>query len=99
MDNDQALGYIIVLGSLAAIVIYFWLIFFTPWTWRVIQVSAFLAVIGVLVIIGWIGYTMMTTPPPMPIEDFDFDFDEKSSNEDEVAPAESNDEEEPLEET
>lgn len=93
MDNDQALGYIIFIGSLAAIVIYFWLIFFTPWAWRVIQVSAFLAVVGVLMITGWIGYTMITTPPPMPIEDFDFDF------EDEKASLEMEDTGEPLEET
>ena len=76
MDNDQALGYIIFLGSLAGIVIYFWLLFFTPWSWRVIQVSAFLAVVAVLVIMAWIGYTLATTPPPTPIEDMDFDFDE-----------------------
>jgi predicted DNA-binding transcriptional regulator len=34
-----------------------------------------LAVGGVLLIIAWIGYTLATTPPPMPLEDFDIETD------------------------
>jgi len=76
MSNDRTLGGAILVGSIAGIVIYFWLLFMSPWAWLTIQVSAFAAVGMVLIIIAWIGYTLATTPPPMPLEDFDFDMDE-----------------------
>lgn len=34
----------------------------------VLQITAFVAVAGVLVVMAWIGWTMATTPPPAPIE-------------------------------
>ncbi|MFQ6053168.1 MAG: transcriptional regulator [Candidatus Bathyarchaeia archaeon] len=75
MNNDQALGATILLGSIAGVVIYFYLVFLSTWSWITIQISAFLAVAAVLLIVAWIGYTLATTPPPMPIEDLDLDFD------------------------
>ncbi len=76
MSSDRTLGGAILVGSIAGIAIYFWLLFMSPWAWLTIQVSAFAAVGMVLLIIAWIGYTLATTPPPMPLEDFDFDVDE-----------------------
>ena len=92
MSSDRALGGGILVGSLAGLVIYFWLVFMSPWSLLTIQVSAFLAVAMVLLIMAWIGYTLATTPPPMPIEDFDFDTEvsgevseeEKTPEEDEA---------------
>jgi len=43
----------------------------SPWVLLVIQISAFVAVAGMLVIFALIGYTLATTPPPLPMEDFD----------------------------
>ena len=83
MADDRALGSIILLGSLAGVVIYFWLLFMSPWAWLTIQVSALLAVGMVLLIMAWIGYTLATTPPPMPLEDFDFET--KSEEEEEAS--------------
>ena len=85
MSNDRTLGGAILVGSIAGIVIYFWLLFMSPWAWLTIQVSAFAAVGMVLLIIAWIGYTLATTPPPMPLEDFDFDMDEDTEIEEEDA--------------
>jgi len=68
--DDKALGYIILIGGLVGIGLYFYLVFMSPWTLLVVQVSAFLAVTAMLAIIAWIGYTLVTTPPPMPLEDF-----------------------------
>jgi len=68
--NDKTLGYVILLGSLLGIACYFYLIFLSPWIMLTIQVSAFLAVAAILLIMAWIGYTLATTPPPMPLEDF-----------------------------
>lgn len=79
MSNDRTLGGAILVGSIAGIAIYFWLLFMSPWAWLTIQVSAFAAVGMVLLIIAWIGYTLATTPPPMPLEDFDFDVDEDTA--------------------
>ncbi len=73
MADDKTTGGIILIGSLAGLVIYFWLLFMSPFSWLTIQVSAFLAVAMVLLILVWIGYTLATTPPPMPLEDFDFE--------------------------
>ncbi len=83
MSNDRTLGGAILVGSIAGIAIYFWLLFMSPWAFLTIQVSAFAAVGMVLLIIAWIGYTLATTPPPMPLEDFDFDTDDDSEKEDE----------------
>jgi predicted DNA-binding transcriptional regulator len=83
MSNDRTLGGAILVGSIAGVVLYFWLLFMSPWAWLKIQVSAFVAVGMVLLIIAWIGYTLATTPPPMPLEDFDFDVDDDSEKEDE----------------
>ena len=83
MSSDRTLGGAILVGSIAGIAIYFWLLFMSPWAWLTIQVSAFAAVGMVLLIIAWIGYTLATTPPPMPLEDFDFDVDDDSEKEDE----------------
>ena len=77
MANDRALGGIIFLGSLLGIGIYCWLLFISPWGALTIKVSALLAVGMVLLIMAWIGDTLATTPPPMPLEDFDGDTETK----------------------
>ncbi len=77
--NDKTLGYIIFLGSLFGIGLYFYLIFVSCYSMLVLQTSAFLAVAAILAIVAWIGYTLATTPPPLPLEDF---VVEEPSNED-----------------
>jgi len=66
--DDRVLGVVVLLGSLLGIACYFWLVFLSQWSKLVIQLSAFLAVAAVLVIVAWIGYTLATTPPPEPLE-------------------------------
>lgn len=75
--NDRVLGGGILLGSLIGLALYFYLVFVSPWSLLVIQISAFAAVAAVLVIVAWIGYTLATTQPPKPIEDLDLDEPEK----------------------
>ena len=81
MADDKVLGGVILVGSLAGIVVYFWLLFMSDWSKLTIQVSAFLAVGMCLLIMAWIGYTLATTPPPMPLEDFDFEAELGESEE------------------
>jgi len=52
---------ILLVGSLVGIGCYFYLVFISPWTHLVVQISAFLAVTLVLVIVAWIGYTLTIT--------------------------------------
>ena len=69
--DDKILGYLILVGSLLGIACYFYLVFLSPWIMLTIQVSAFAAVAAMLAIMAWIGYTLATTPPPIPLEDFE----------------------------
>ncbi len=73
MSKDQAIGALILVGSVAGIFIYAWLLFLmTPAiSLLVLQLTGLIAVGGVLGILAWIGYTLATTPPPAPIEDIE----------------------------
>ena len=83
MNKDQVLGWGVLIGSLLGCVLYFYLVFFSPWTVLTIQLTAFLAVAAVLVILGWIGYTLATTPPPVPLEEFTESLEEERKEEEE----------------
>jgi len=67
MANDKAVGSAILLGSVLGIIVYGLLLYY--WPMVVLQITAFVAVAVILAILGWIGYTMATTPPPEPITD------------------------------
>ena len=79
--DDRALGAGILIGSVIGIIVYFWLVFLSPWHILIVQASAFIAVAAVLAIIAWIGYTLATTPPPEPLESYAEAFDEETSEE------------------
>jgi predicted DNA-binding transcriptional regulator len=74
MSRDQVYGATIFLISLAIAIIYviafFPQAFSLPMWWHEIAVGfpVLLFVLAVLVISMWIGWTMMTTPPPAPLE-------------------------------
>ncbi|MDG6911064.1 MAG: hypothetical protein JRN18_01790 [Nitrososphaerota archaeon] len=67
MANDRAIGGGIFAGSVVGIIVYGLLIFYFPLI--VLEITAFVAVLVLLAILAWIGYTMATTPPPEPITD------------------------------
>ncbi|MGQ9479602.1 MAG: transcriptional regulator [Thermoproteota archaeon] len=71
MSKDQALGALLMVGSIAVLLIYIWLLFLSPWYEIVLKLTALVAVGAVLLIITWIGYTLATTPPPKPIEEIE----------------------------
>ena len=66
MSKDQGIGALILVGSIVGLVVYAWLIYAYPIV--VLQITAFIVVAAVLVILAWIGWTMATTPPPAPLE-------------------------------
>ena len=65
MANDRALGGAILLGSIAGIIVYGILLYM--WPTLILEITAFLAVVVLLGILAWIGWTMATTPPPEPM--------------------------------
>ena len=67
MANDRAIGGGILIGSIVGIIVYGLLIYW--WPLVVLEITAFVAVLVLLAILAWIGYTMATTPPPEPITD------------------------------
>ena len=81
MTNDRALGGLILVTSVAGIVLYGWLVFLPEWRLLVLQVTGFLAVAAVLAIGAWIGYTMATTPAPMPFDEIEGVVDTSRSDE------------------
>lgn len=81
MNKDQFLGLGILVSSVAGIILYAWLVFLVA-PIIVLQITAFVAILALLGILAWIGYTLATTPPPKPIEDIEKELEaEIKSNE------------------
>jgi predicted DNA-binding transcriptional regulator len=72
MARDKAVGAALVVGAIVGVIIYGVLLFAFKNSTQIpldtLKVTAFVAVIGILAILGWIGYVMATTPPPVPLE-------------------------------
>jgi predicted DNA-binding transcriptional regulator len=79
LGRDQQIGALLLLGGVLGIVIYGWLVFFSPWSQVVMQVTMFAAVSAVLGVLAWIGYTLATTPPPKPLEEIEKELSGEAS--------------------
>ncbi|MEZ0320069.1 MAG: transcriptional regulator [Pyrobaculum sp.] len=71
MHRDKAVGVGLMAVGVVGILLYGWLVFFSPWSALIIQITAFVAVAAVLGILAWVGYALATTPPPKPIEEIE----------------------------
>lgn len=75
MSKDQAYGGVVLIISVAIAVFYLAALFPThfglpAWlAWWAIALPVILAVLAVLVICMWIGWVMLTTPPPPSFEE------------------------------
>ena len=67
MSKDQLIGLALLIGSVIGIILYGYLLY--NWATVILQATVFLIVAGGLAVVGWIGYTLATTPPPTPIEE------------------------------
>jgi predicted DNA-binding transcriptional regulator len=85
MANDRAIGGAIFAGSIIGIIVYGLLIYY--WPLLVLEITAFVAVLVLLAILAWIGYTMATTPPPEPITDIPEMAPEKPATDAGASPA------------
>ena len=60
-----------------------WVVHYSEWA---IKLPVMAAVYMILLIVLWIGYTMATTPPPVPLDtpldlDSEFNFEEEKTKE------------------
>ncbi len=72
--SDKSIGAVLLIGSIIGILVYAWLMFFAPnieVTLWAIRITLFAGVGAILTILGWIGYTLVSTPPPEPIAELE----------------------------
>jgi len=80
MNRDQIVGGGLVALSAIVIIVYLWLVFFPPFSGVdifVLKLTGAVAIVAVFAILGWIGYTLATTPPPKPIEEIEKEIEEE----------------------
>jgi len=77
MHKDQAVGGLLLIGSIVVSLLYVYGVFFTDYALLLLKLTASVAVLGVLFILAWIGYTLATTPPPPPIEEIEKELEEE----------------------
>lgn len=90
MAKDKAYGAIIFIVAVIIIIGYTYWVILVPllpnvlplgntllanYLWA-LAIPLWLAIIGIMAIAAWIGYTMMTTPPPIPIEELEEEMEE-----------------------
>lgn len=68
-SKDQMIGAGILGVSIIIIILYLYLVIIPDYREWAITIPVVIAVLAVLGIAAWIGYTMATTPPPKPLED------------------------------
>jgi predicted DNA-binding transcriptional regulator len=65
VPDDRVIGGLLIGGSLIGIALYGLMIYYFPVI--ILQITAFVGIALILLILAWIGYTMATTPAPEPI--------------------------------
>ena len=63
MSKRRATGILIFILCIASFFVYAYLLMLSEWSPIVLQLSVLMVVGGVLGVISWIGYTMVTTKP------------------------------------
>lgn len=71
MLNLRNVGWILFFASNFGIVIYFYLIFFSPWSLVVISISAFILFSIFLLLLVWYGFTYINTIDLMPLNNIE----------------------------
>lgn len=90
MSKDQAIGAAILAICVLIGVVYVVTLFFPQWftllgikaaeaeiRFWIVATPVLIAFIAILAIGGWIGWTMVTTPPPKPIEEITTEGEQK----------------------
>ncbi len=80
MVNDRVVGGGLVAVSVIVIIVYNTLLFlplFKGIDILLLKITAAVAVTAAFALLGWIGYTLATTPPPKPIEEIEKELEEE----------------------
>lgn len=77
MSRDQLIGLGIFGASIALVAIYAWLVFLTEYALLILKLTCFMITLIVFSILAWIGYTLMKTPPPKPVEDIEKEIEKE----------------------
>ena len=77
MNKDKVIGIGMMGGATAVAALILYLLFLTAFDILTMKIIIALAVILVAAIVGWIGYTLATTPPPKPIEEIEKEIEEE----------------------
>ncbi len=75
MNKDQLIGALLLIVSIIGIIVYGFLMY--SFSTIVLQITVFLIIAAGLVVVGWIGYTLATTPPPKPIEEIEKEIEKE----------------------
>ncbi len=80
MGKDQTIGWSLLALSVIVIILYSWLLWFPMWKGIdvfLLKLTGWAAVLAVFGILGWIGYTLATTPPPKPVEEIEKELEQE----------------------
>lgn len=86
MEKDRILGVVMLVGGILALIVYVSALFFLgEFAWYLaISALALIAVAVVCGILAWIGYTLLTTPAPKPIEEIEKEIEKELNKEKEI---------------
>lgn len=77
MSKDKLIGIGMLIASIATPILIVYLLFFTGYDILTLKVITAIAITLLSGIVGWIGYTLATTPPPKPIEEIEKEIEEE----------------------
>lgn len=79
MNRDKVVGITLIGGATLVAVLVIYLLFLAPFEVAILTMKIIitLAVVVLAAVVGWIGYTLATTPPPKPIEEIEKEIEEE----------------------
>ena len=81
MPSSKATGALLLIVSIVVIVVYNVVLWLPPLSSEasvfLLKLTDSIIVIAVLAILAWIGYTLITTPPPKPIEEIEKELEKE----------------------
>lgn len=76
VSRDQLVGWLLLVTSVTIMVVYVYLMFSEFWE-ILARITLTVGIITIMGILSWIGYTLITTPPPKPIEEIEKEIEEE----------------------
>lgn len=84
MASDRFVGAALMVIAIAGSLLYVWGLLTPGWDLILLKLTAGVAVVGLLAILGWIGYSLATVPPPEELTP-ELDEEEKAESSGEIS--------------